>query len=73
MFPSEVTIEIRTADGQTVSFLADTSLLSKDPLRIKATRLGTESDNISVCLLPTENTDTGSRWVRVKDQDLQVA
>ena len=73
MFPREVIVEIKTADEGIITFLADEALVSGDPLRVKATRLGVEKENVSICLLPTEDTDSGSRWVRVKEQDLLVA
>jgi len=74
MFPTEVSVRIHTAEGTTVSFFTDRSLLvQKDEKQsVKATRLSTEGP-ISLCLLPSEDTDSGSRWVRVKSEDLLVA
>ncbi len=74
MFPTEVNVRIRTAEGSTVSFLTDRSLLvQKDEQQsVKATRLSIDVA-ISVCLLPSEETDSGSRWVRVKSEGLLVA
>lgn len=72
MFPTEATIVIQTADGKTVTVLADKSLLSENCTRLTATRLSTQED-ISICLLPTEDVETGSRWVRIRSQDLQFA
>lgn len=72
MFPTEVTIEIRTVDGQAVTLLADKSLLSTDPPGVRATRVSTE-EGVSICLLPTEDPSTGSRWVRIRSEDVKAA
>lgn len=67
MFPSEVTVEIQTADGD-ITLYADKSLLHEESTGLKATRFSVEH-GLAVCLLPTEDVD--SRWVRIATQDVQ--
>jgi hypothetical protein len=74
MFPTEVEVAIKTVEGNVVTILADSSLLleAKTGERLRATCLSKEND-ISVCVLPTEDTATGSRWIRMRSSDLEFA
>jgi hypothetical protein len=71
MFPSEVVVRLETEDGSSVSMLVDQSLLEKRGAEsfVRVTKIEA-GDRISVCLLPTESTDSGSRWIRVKNSSL---
>lgn len=74
MFPDEVRLQIKTHGGSVVSALADKRLLEERDGQcfLRATRMSMQ-DGVSVCLLPSEETDTGSRWVRVRSDLLQAA
>jgi hypothetical protein len=54
--------------------LVDKSLVKIDGRMhfLRATRLAVRDDGTSVCVLPTEETDTGSRFIRIRETDLQV-
>jgi hypothetical protein len=74
MFPTEKRVSITGLDGSTVTLLADRALLeTRDHEQfLRATRLSVEN-GVSVCLLPTEETDSGSRWIKVRNSDLLEA
>ena len=63
MFPSEIFVNISTIDGA-VTLLADRGSLEQHGVKsfLRATRLSFEIVS-SVCLLPSEETDSGARWV----------
>ncbi len=72
MFPTEVTARIHARDGSVVSLLVDRSLIQDRSGQhyLIATKFGTEPDDSIVCLLPSDATDTGTRWIRVRSSDL---
>ena len=74
MFPNEVAVKVVVMDGGGVSVLVDRGLLKTvgGARFLRATRLAVGVDGTSVCVLPTEETDSGSRFVRIRDVDLQV-
>jgi hypothetical protein len=75
MFPTEITVRIHASDGSVVSLLADLSLIQdrNEEHYLIATRFRAEPDGSIVCLLPSDATDTGTRWVRVSSGDLLQA
>jgi hypothetical protein len=75
MFPTEITVKIHTSDGSIVSLLADRSLVYDRGQQhyLIATKYRIESDDSIVCLLPSDATDTGTRWIRVRSGDLLQA
>jgi hypothetical protein len=74
MFPSEVAVTVIGQDGARVSLFVDKRLLKHEGTAdyVRATRLAVENDGTSVCVLPTEETDSGSRFIRIRETDLQV-
>ena len=72
MFPTEITARIHACDGSVVSLLVDRSLIEdrSGEHYLIATKFGTEPDDSIVCLLPSDATDTGTRWIRVRNGDL---
>lgn len=71
MFPNEVAVRIKNADGSTVTAFVDESTLvdQGSELFLRATKIESEG-GMNACLLPTENTDSGSRWVHVQNASL---
>ncbi len=70
IFPSEITVLVHGLEGD-VAFPADRSLIHDRGLEhyILATRYSVDATGAIICVLPSEVTDNGSRWVRVKPQD----
>jgi hypothetical protein len=76
MFPSEVIVRITDTDGKAFSALADRSLVVErdHAYFIRATRLENDpKTGVSVCLLPVDISESGSRWIRVPSGTIQQA
>jgi hypothetical protein len=75
MFPTERAVTVRGNDGKELTLFADQRLIEERDQRtyLRVTRLETDdATGVSVCLLPVD-TSQGTRWIRVRNAQLQAA
>ena len=75
MFPSEAVIWLRSMNGTTLTLFADRHLLEDREERqyLRVTRMEVDSSaGYSVCVLPVD-AESGTRWIRVRNEELRVA
>lgn len=75
MFPTERAVTVRGNDGKVLTLFADERLIEERGQQsyLRVTRLETDdATGVSVCLLPVD-TSQGTRWIRVRNTQLQAA
>lgn len=69
MFSTECAVELKAADGSTVSFFASRSLIESQSDGIARLRVACVQQDIDrgveLVLLPTETFQTGTRWIEL--------